>query len=161
MIKNQQLKIKNRAQHGKRPLHELIGRSVGPDALRWYVAGITDEELTLEVTSAPSGQDVPPVSVDERVYPGKVAALSIIPTGVGCEIGGYAGEASPATNLLAAAVDYLITNPNAVNASDFFWPRRCQCDLHGWLLDRPVLPRPCRPASALCQPHRSDHRESR
>src|SRR5262249_46167762 len=33
--------------------------------------------------------------------------------------GGYAGDAAPATSLLASTADYLITNPNAVNASDF------------------------------------------
>ena len=46
-------------------------------------------------------------------------AVSIIPTGVGCSIGGYAGDAAPVTRLLSSAVDYLVTNPNAVNASDF------------------------------------------
>jgi hypothetical protein len=38
---------------------------------------------------------------------------------VGCDIGGYAADAAPATNLLASCADYLITNPNAVNASNF------------------------------------------
>jgi Protein of unknown function (DUF3326) len=42
----------------------------------------------------------------------------IIPTGVRCEFGGFAGDATPVTNLLASTVDYLITHPNAVNASD-------------------------------------------
>ena len=45
--------------------------------------------------------------------------LSVIPTGMGCDIGGYAADAAPATTLLASCTDYLITNPNAVNASDF------------------------------------------
>jgi Protein of unknown function (DUF3326) len=45
-------------------------------------------------------------------------AVQVIPTGVRCEFGGYAGDATPVTNLLAAAVDYLVTHPNAVNASD-------------------------------------------
>jgi hypothetical protein len=45
-------------------------------------------------------------------------AVQIIPTGVRCEFGGYAGDAGPVTNLLAAAVDLLVTHPNAVNASD-------------------------------------------
>jgi hypothetical protein len=41
-----------------------------------------------------------------------------IPTGVGCEIGGHAGDAGPAARLLAATCDNLIINPNVVNASD-------------------------------------------
>jgi Protein of unknown function (DUF3326) len=45
-------------------------------------------------------------------------AAQIIPTGVKCEFGGFAGDASPVTNLLASAVDQLVTHPNAVNASD-------------------------------------------
>lgn len=45
-------------------------------------------------------------------------AVQIVPTGVRCEFGGYAGDAGPATNLLALAVDRLVTHPNAVNASD-------------------------------------------
>ena len=45
--------------------------------------------------------------------------VNIIPTGIGCSIGGYAGDATPTANLLASTVDYLITNPNTVNASNF------------------------------------------
>lgn len=42
----------------------------------------------------------------------------IIPTGIGCEIGGHAGDANPAVKLIASVCDKLIVNPNAVNASD-------------------------------------------
>jgi hypothetical protein len=45
-------------------------------------------------------------------------AVQVIPTGVRCEFGGFAGDAGPVTNLLAASVDLLVTHPNAVNASD-------------------------------------------
>jgi hypothetical protein len=44
--------------------------------------------------------------------------VNVVPTGVRCEFGGYAGDACPATNLLASAADVLITHPNAVNASE-------------------------------------------
>jgi hypothetical protein len=42
----------------------------------------------------------------------------IVPTGIGAEIGGHAGDATPAARLLAEACDKLITHPNVVNASD-------------------------------------------
>jgi hypothetical protein len=42
----------------------------------------------------------------------------VVPTGVGCEIGGHAGDANPVAALLAGACDTLITHPNVVNASD-------------------------------------------
>lgn len=44
--------------------------------------------------------------------------VMIIPTGIGCEIGGHAGDASPAAKLLGACCDKLILHPNVVNASD-------------------------------------------
>ncbi len=40
----------------------------------------------------------------------------IIPTGVGAEIGGYVGDATPATNILASIADKVVTHPNVVNA---------------------------------------------
>ena len=49
---------------------------------------------------------------------GSFAVVNVVPTGVRCEFGGYAGDACPATNLLASAADVLITHPNAVNASE-------------------------------------------
>ncbi|MFH1068097.1 MAG: DUF3326 domain-containing protein [Candidatus Glassbacteria bacterium] len=46
--------------------------------------------------------------------------VSIIPTGIRAEIGGFAGDATPSVNLLASACDWLITNPNSVTASDIY-----------------------------------------
>lgn len=48
----------------------------------------------------------------------KFNAVMIVPTGIGAEIGGHAGDACPAARLLAGACDTLITHPNVVNASD-------------------------------------------
>jgi Protein of unknown function (DUF3326) len=42
----------------------------------------------------------------------------LIPTGIDCEIGGHAGDATPVARLLAALCDHLIIHPNVVNASD-------------------------------------------
>ena len=44
-------------------------------------------------------------------------AIHIIPTGVGASIGGFAGDAGPANRLISSCVDYLIANPNVVNAA--------------------------------------------
>lgn len=44
--------------------------------------------------------------------------VMIIPTGLGAEIGGHAGDGNPACKLLAKCCDKLITHPNVVNASD-------------------------------------------
>jgi hypothetical protein len=45
-------------------------------------------------------------------------AVMIIPTGIGCEIGGHCGDANAAARLLGACCDTLILHPNVVNASD-------------------------------------------
>lgn len=45
-------------------------------------------------------------------------AVMIVPAGIGAEIGGHAGDATPAARLLASVCDTLITHPNVVNASD-------------------------------------------
>ena len=45
-------------------------------------------------------------------------AVMIVPTGVGAELGGHAGDACPVARLLGEACDTLILHPNVVNASD-------------------------------------------
>lgn len=45
-------------------------------------------------------------------------AVLLVPTGIGCSIGGHAGDANPVATLLASVCDTLITHPNVVNASD-------------------------------------------
>jgi len=45
-------------------------------------------------------------------------AVLLVPTGIGAEIGGHAGDATPVAALLASVCDTLITHPNVVNASD-------------------------------------------
>ena len=66
-------------------------------------------------------------------------AVSIIPTGVRAEIGGFAGDATPSTNLLATACDYLITNPNAVTASDIYFAQDNVVYLEGNLICQLLL----------------------
>ena len=42
----------------------------------------------------------------------------LVPTGIGAEIGGHAGDAGPVAKLIAEVSDTLILHPNVVNASD-------------------------------------------
>lgn len=42
----------------------------------------------------------------------------IVPTGIGCPLGGHAGDANPAAQLLSAVCDELVVHPNVVNGSD-------------------------------------------
>lgn len=63
-------------------------------------------------------------------------AIQVIPTGMGAALGGYAGDATPATNLLAAACDELFTHPNAVNAATLYAARPNVLYVEGHALDR-------------------------
>lgn len=42
----------------------------------------------------------------------------IVPTGVGAEIGGHAGDANPAAQLIGSVCDRIVLHPNVVNACD-------------------------------------------
>jgi hypothetical protein len=96
--------------------------------LRFSIVDIRDKEIVIEVTTLRFGMDnkyAEQLSQVELMTPKRKAfqaspygVVQIVPTGVGCEIGGFAGDASPVTNLLASTVDFLVTHPNAVNASE-------------------------------------------
>jgi Protein of unknown function (DUF3326) len=113
-----------------------VAGCVAGEPLRWFVSAVASDCLRIESTeclpgSLPSGQ----VTDSSSAPSGLAVAISLIPTGIGCAIGGYAGDAGPATGLLASATDLLVTNPNAVNASNFI-----SCDqrivyTEGYMLD--------------------------
>ncbi len=63
-------------------------------------------------------------------------AVMIIPTGIGCKIGGHAGDATPAAKLLASCCDKLVLNPNVVNASDINEMSENSLYVEGSILDR-------------------------
>jgi hypothetical protein len=62
--------------------------------------------------------------------------LLVIPTGVGCAVGGFAGDGLPAARLLAAASGCLITHPNVMNGAALYWSDRRIHYVEGWALDR-------------------------
>ena len=62
--------------------------------------------------------------------------LMVVPTGIGCEIGGYAGDALPSARLLAAASGCLITHPNVMNGAALYWSDPRIQYVEGYGLDR-------------------------
>jgi hypothetical protein len=62
--------------------------------------------------------------------------LLVIPTGIGCHIGGYAGDGLPAARLLAAASGCLITHPNVMNGAALYWSDPRIHYVEGWALNR-------------------------
>lgn len=62
--------------------------------------------------------------------------VSIVPTGIGAEIGGYAGDALPVARAIAGACDRLITHPNVLNGAQLYWPLPNAFYVEGYGLDK-------------------------
>jgi len=60
----------------------------------------------------------------------------IVPTGLGAEIGGHSGDATPSAKLIASVCDKLIVHPNVVNASDINEMTENMLYVEGSILDR-------------------------
>ncbi len=63
-------------------------------------------------------------------------AVLIIPTGIGAEIGGHAGDGNTTAKLIASVCDTLIVHPNVVNASDINEMTENMLYVEGSILDR-------------------------
>ncbi|MEM7822813.1 MAG: DUF3326 domain-containing protein [Candidatus Aenigmatarchaeota archaeon] len=60
----------------------------------------------------------------------------IIPTGIGARIGGFVGDATPATNLLASIADKVIAHPNVINGVELYLARQNVLYVEGYMLNR-------------------------
>jgi len=127
------LTIDLEANAGPRRLSDIatgLRRQIGPKAcpIRFSIVDATRSSVRLEVTVARFVQseryasELATAEIERplrKTYQATPFAVAqIVPTGIRCELGGYAGDATPATNLLARAADVVVTHPNAVNASD-------------------------------------------
>ncbi|MCK4760986.1 MAG: DUF3326 domain-containing protein [Candidatus Aminicenantes bacterium] len=119
MISNVEFKVNRSEFNHVEELPGILSGKFGSRILRWFISKVTGNEVCVELTLSEKEEYPFPQDRINEYYPGKSVVVSIIPTGIGCEIGGYAADAAPAGNLLASCTDYLITNPNAVNASNF------------------------------------------
>ncbi len=99
----------------------------GVTPLRCVVTESTSSKLVAEVSvmSELTDEAIPrPDSIFrfvQRAPAGRSGGFNtvlIVPTGIGAEIGGHAGDAGPVVRLLGALSDLVITHPNVVNASD-------------------------------------------
>lgn len=60
----------------------------------------------------------------------------IVPTGIGAEIGGYAGDALPVARAVAQVADCLITHPNVLNGAQLYWNLPNALYVEGYGLDQ-------------------------
>jgi Protein of unknown function (DUF3326) len=78
----------------------------------------------------------PSFSAPSLSFPNCYTVVLLIPTGVGCAIGGYAGDALPVARVISQAVDCLITHPNVLNGAQLYWPLNNTLYVEGYALDR-------------------------
>ncbi len=127
------LTIDLEANAGPRRLNDIasgLRRQIGPKAcpIRFSIVEATRSSMRLEVTvvrfvqSEGYATELATAEIERPLrktyHATPFAVAQNVPTGIRCELGGYAGDATPATNLLARAADVVVTHPNAVNASD-------------------------------------------
>ena len=100
----------------------VVGNRTGPDGDRWECeVGVMDG-----VDRHRHPADI--MRFRARAYANneRFNAALVVPTGIGAELGGHAGDAMPLARLLAASCDTLVTHPNVVNASDLVQlPENC------------------------------------
>jgi len=110
-------------------LPELVRKQLRSNEvpIRFVIPETTDSEYLCElgVLSSDTARYLPSdVDCIFRFNEGMVrsqedfTAVFIVPTGIGAEVGGHAGDATPALRLIASICDHVITHPNVVNASD-------------------------------------------
>lgn len=108
--------------------HEFINHHVGSDEIptRFVITETTDKYYKCDLGFIDGWQEAE-VEKPESIFSfrkrkkenkDKFNVVMMIPTGIGAELGGHAGDANPTAQLLASACDNLILHPNVVNASD-------------------------------------------
>ncbi len=60
----------------------------------------------------------------------------IIPTGIGAEIGGFAGDGLPVARAIYQVADCLITHPNVLNGAQLYWNLPNALYVEGYGLDQ-------------------------
>lgn len=99
--------------------HQLTGDQT---PIRFALTESSDERYRLEIGLLEDSQTSFPsiFRLDRRDHESvsEFNAVLVVPTGIGAEIGGHAGDATPVARLLASVCENLITHPNVVNASD-------------------------------------------
>ena len=63
-------------------------------------------------------------------------AILIVPTGIGADIGGYAGDALPVAKTLSQVCSCLITHPNVLNGASLYWNLPNTFYVEGYGLDK-------------------------
>ena len=106
-----------------RGLETSVAKRLGSTGapIRFAVTQSDDETWHCEVNVHAGGSASGSIfRFERRAYEDTTSfnVVMLVPTGIGAEVGGHAGDASPAASLVASCCDSMITHPNVLNASD-------------------------------------------
>ena len=102
--------VESRLDEGTMPVR-FVTTALGDDRYRCEVGTLTGASRT-------PGDSIFRFEQRRLEHTDSFNAVLLVPTGIGAEIGGHAGDATPVATLLASVCDTLVTHPNVVNASD-------------------------------------------
>ncbi len=122
-------------------LEATMRQHEGSEIIRFYVASADNEHCRCEYAVSDDqsqvGESVFSFRPRDRLLANdKFVVTMIVPTGVGAQIGGHAGDATPASQLIASCCDLLVTHPNVVNGSDINEARSNTLYVEGAALSR-------------------------
>ena len=109
-------------EHFAKEVHAQLGDTLLPT--RFVVNETTSDAYRCDIavlddtTRFPEHESIFAYRQRDGLYDEKFNVVMIVPTGIGAEFGAHAGDATPASRLLASTCDTLVTHPNVVNASD-------------------------------------------
>ena len=103
--------LRFRLPESSRPIRFAITKSAGP-RVRCVISTLESQHDGTRTRSI--------FELEKRAYERteQFNVVFLVPTGIGAEIGGHAGDAAPVARLISEACDNLILHPNVVNASD-------------------------------------------
>jgi hypothetical protein len=113
LLSQLQQAVRQRFDESLLPIRLVVNRS-GDGQVSCEIGLAADLEPG-RVAAAPSIFDIRRRAMENT---SKFTAVMIVPTGIGAEVGGHAGDATPVARLLGSVADRLVTHPNVVNASD-------------------------------------------
>ncbi|MBX7230941.1 MAG: DUF3326 domain-containing protein [Bdellovibrionales bacterium] len=100
-------------------IQDKLGSNYFP--LRYFIGAVTERDLVVDAVVA--NQRFQTQMAPSTIRPQKLlrqrVVVNLIPTGIQATFGGWAGDATPITKLLSKSAPLLVTNPNALNASNF------------------------------------------
>lgn len=123
----QELLIPHTTGHGGllRYLSRTVGSRLeeGAVPVRFVITALGEDRYRCEVgilagAGRPSGDSIFRFVPRQLERTESFNVVLLVPTGIGAEIGGHAGDATPVATLMASVCDTLVTHPNVVNASD-------------------------------------------